>query len=120
MDRLSAVGDPALRSALLYVRAEEHGVTADELAEHDGIHRNVARGRLERLAAAGLVEAEVRRADGAAPAPAVRQRRTAPRPRRRASSSPPITTSGLVGLLAGDRTDRALREIGADFGRGSR
>src|SRR6266404_768200 len=54
MDRLAAVGDPSLRSTLAFVRGSERAVTADELAAHDVIHRNVARSRLERLAAAGL------------------------------------------------------------------
>ncbi len=116
MDRLSAVGDPGLRAALLYVRAEDHGVTADELAAHDGIHRNVARDRLERLAAAGLVYVKFRRRT---------DRSSAGRPAKTYSAAP--ETMGiefparhyerLVGLLAGDRSDARLREIGADFGR---
>ena len=54
-DLLEAVGDPGLRSALLFVRGQDHPITADELAAHEGVHRNVARSRLERLCAAGLV-----------------------------------------------------------------
>jgi len=116
VDRLAAVGDPSLRAALLYVRAEDHGVTADDLAGHDGIHRNVARDRLERLAAAGLVETEFRRRTGGP---------GAGRPAKTYSAAPETTGiefpvrhyERLFGLLAGDRSDDRLREIGAAFGR---
>ena len=43
MDRLEAVGDQELRQALLYARSRPAAVTADELAEAQGVHRNVAR-----------------------------------------------------------------------------
>src|SRR5438105_914054 len=49
MDRLEAIGDPELRGALLFARSQARPVTADELAESQAVHRNVARGRLERL-----------------------------------------------------------------------
>lgn len=110
MDRLSAVGDPGLRSALAFVRGEEHAVTADELAAHDGVHRNVARSRLERLAAAGLVETQVARAGVG-------------RPAKTYGAAPELSTvefpahhyDDLVGLLAEGRSD--LREVGMTFGR---
>ncbi len=116
VDRLTAVGDPHLRAALLYVRAEDHGVTADDLAEHEGIHRTVARGRLERLAAAGLVETDFRHRTGGP---------GAGRPAKTYSAAPETTGiefparhyERLFGLLAGDRPDERLREIGAEFGR---
>src|SRR5436190_11405129 len=53
MDWLQAVGDRGLRATLAYVLGEPRPVTADELAASQGIHRNVARSRLERLADAG-------------------------------------------------------------------
>ncbi|HEY8030593.1 MAG TPA: hypothetical protein VIE38_13940 [Gaiellaceae bacterium] len=110
MDRLSAVGDPGLRSALAFVRGEEHPVTADELAAHDDVHRNVARNRLERLAAAGLLETSVARAGVG-------------RPAKTYGSAPELATiefpahhyEDLVGLLAEGRSD--LREVGVAFGR---
>ena len=55
MDRLEAVGDPALRAAFLYARSQDRPITADELAEAQQVHRNVARSRLGRLAVAGLL-----------------------------------------------------------------
>ena len=116
MDRLSAVGDPGLRAALLYVRAEDHGVTADELAAHDDIHRNVARDRLERLAAAGLVEPEFKRRAGAP---------VAGRPAKTYCASPEVSGiefpvrryEWLIGLLADGCPEERLHAIGAEFGR---
>lgn len=114
MDRLSAVGDPALRSALAFVRGAAGAVTADELAEHDGIHRNVARSRLERLASAGLLEASFSRGRGGP---------GAGRPAKTYRAAPELATiefpahhyEDLVGLLAAGRDD--LHDVGAAFGR---
>lgn len=110
MDRLSAAGDPALRSALAFVRGRERCVTADELAAHERVHRNVARRRLERLAAAGLVETGSARAGVGRPAKTYRAA-----PELEAIEFPAHHTADLVGLLAAGRSD--LREVGAAFGR---
>src|SRR5665213_3174106 len=64
MDELEAVGDPDLRETLLWARAEARPVDADQLAAAHEIHRNVARSRLERLAAAGLLTAGFERRTG--------------------------------------------------------
>ena len=114
MDRLAAVGDPSLRSTLAFVRGSERAVTADELAAHDVIHRNVARSRLERLAAAGLVEAEFEpRVGGRGAGRPAKTYRAAPE--LQAVEFPAHHYSDLVALLADGRGD--LREVGAAFGR---
>jgi hypothetical protein len=114
MDRLEAVGDPGLRSALAYVRGEEGAVTADGLAAHDRIHRNVARSRLERLAATGLVETSFdRRAGGRGAGRPAKTYRAAPE--LAAVEFPAHHYEELVGLLAGGRVD--LHEVGVGFGR---
>ncbi|MGH2972131.1 MAG: hypothetical protein ACRDNM_02470 [Gaiellaceae bacterium] len=110
MDRLSAVGDPGLRSALALVRGQEHCVTADELAGHEGIHRNVARSRLERLAAAGLLETSTTRTGVGRPAKTYR-----PAPELETIEFPDHHTAELVGLLADGRAD--LHDVGVAFGR---
>src|SRR5437588_10629304 len=114
MDRLEAVGDPGLRSALAFVRGAEHAVTADELAEHGGIHRNVARARLERLAGAGLLESAFARGRGGPGAgrPAKTYRAA---PELAAIEFPDHHYEDLVGLLAEGRAD--LHDVGAAFGR---
>lgn len=111
MDRLSAVGDPGLRAALAFVRGEERAVTADELAAHDEIHRNVARSRLERLASAGLLETGRSRRDRAG-RPAKTYRAA---PELAAIEFPAHHFEDLVALLAEGRSD--LHEVGAAFGR---
>lgn len=64
MDALSAVAQPRLRETLLYVRSQTCAVTADDVAERFHIHRNVARGRLERLSHAGLLTTRFQRRTG--------------------------------------------------------
>jgi predicted ArsR family transcriptional regulator len=112
MDRLAAVGDPGLRSALAFVRGAESAVTADELAEHAGIHRNVARSRLERLAAAGLLESSFSRGGPGAGRPAKTYRAA---PELATVEFPAHRYEDLVGLLAEGRSD--LHDVGAAFGR---
>ena len=55
-DRLAAAADPDLREVLLVARGAPAPVTADEVASELGLHHNVARARLDRLASAGLLE----------------------------------------------------------------
>jgi predicted ArsR family transcriptional regulator len=55
MDRLDVLGDAALRTTVLLVRAAPQPLTADDVAGRLGVARSVARWRLERLAEAGLV-----------------------------------------------------------------
>jgi len=55
LDRLEAVGEPALRAAFIYARSQDRPISADDLAEEQQVHRNVARSRLERLTTAGLL-----------------------------------------------------------------
>jgi predicted ArsR family transcriptional regulator len=117
VDRLEAVGDPGLRAALLFVRAEARPVTADDLADAQGIHRNVARSRLERLVAAGLVDAAFER----------RSERSGPgagRPAKTYRAAPDLSGiefparhyETLLGLLAGQLPRERLRGVGAAFG----
>src|SRR5437870_12733716 len=102
VDRLEAVGDPGLRAAFLFVRAEARAVTADELADRQGIHRNVARGRLERLAQVGLVQAGFER----------RSERSGPRAGRPAKTDQ--AAPGLSGAELPGRPYATLRGLLAD------
>jgi predicted ArsR family transcriptional regulator len=119
---MGSLVDSGLRDALLYARSRPQPVTADELAAAKGIHRNVARSRLERLVKNGLLIAGFERRTGRSGPGAGRPAKTyrvAPEltplelPRRRYEE--------LLGLLVAalpkrGRTAR-LREIGAQFGR---
>jgi predicted ArsR family transcriptional regulator len=121
MDALEAVGDPELRDALLFARDRERPVTADELAVASGIHRNVARSRLERLVEAGLLEVGYERRTGRTGPGAGRPAKTyAVVPSLETIEFPARRYEELLGLLldalpARGRAAR-LREIGAEFG----
>jgi predicted ArsR family transcriptional regulator len=122
MDELEAVGDPQLRETLLWARGQAKPVAADDLAATRGIHRNVARSRLERLVSAGLLVPSYERRTG----------RTGPgagRPAKLYSVTPELDGiefpgrqyETLVGLLAAglavEGRPGQLRLIGAEFGR---
>jgi predicted ArsR family transcriptional regulator len=121
-DRLAAVGDPELRSALLFVRAGARPVTVDELAAHQRVHRNVARARLERLVAAGLLQSGFERRSGRAGPGAGRPAKTyCTAPELEAVEFPPHRYELLLGLLAdalpAAERSRRLTEVGVAFGR---
>lgn len=60
----NAFGDPTRRGIYLFARSAEHGVTAAQVANEFGLHPNVARHHLDRLAAGGYLEVAVERAEG--------------------------------------------------------
>jgi predicted ArsR family transcriptional regulator len=122
MHRLDSIGDRELRETLLFARAQPQPVTADEVAAAQRIHRNVARGRLERLAEAGLLIASFERRTG----------RTGPgagRPAKTYRVAPELTAiefpkrryeqliSLVVDALPGRGRRERLHEIGIAFGR---
>jgi predicted ArsR family transcriptional regulator len=64
LERLGALAAPGVREALAYARAAGRPITVDDAAAAMGCHRSVARRRLDRLEAAGLLAAEFRRPAG--------------------------------------------------------
>jgi predicted ArsR family transcriptional regulator len=62
----SAFGDPTRRDIYLFARERTgDGVTANAVAEHFGLHPNVARHHLEKLAAGGYLKVELARQEAA-------------------------------------------------------
>lgn len=121
MDALEAAGDPELREALLFARDQARAVTADELAEAVGVHRNVARSRLERLAEAGLLEPGYERRTGRSGPGAGRPAKTyAVAPSTEAIEFPDRHYEELLGLLLAALPERGraarLRDVGVEFG----
>ena len=121
VDRFDAIGDSGLRAALLYVVATAEAVSADDAAAALGVHRSVARSRLERLLHAGLVESRFARRSGRTGPGAGRPAKLyAPAPERRPLEFPPRRVAALVGRLLdaipADRRRAALRRAGADYG----
>jgi len=122
MNKLDAIGDKALREALLFARSQALPVTADELAAAHGIHRNVARGRLERLVEAGLLVVSFERRTGRTGPGSGRPAKTyRVAPELAAIEFPERGYERLIGLMADALPERArldrLAEIGGAFGR---
>jgi predicted ArsR family transcriptional regulator len=122
MRRLDSIGDRDLRETLLFARAQPQPVTADDVAVAQRIHRNVARGRLERLAEAGLLIASFERRTGRAGPGAGRPAKTyRVAPELTAIEFPERRYELLLGLLVDALPERGrcdrLREIGNAFGR---
>jgi len=119
---LDAVGTPALRAALLYVRGRSAPVSAEELAAAQGVHANVARSRLDRLVEAGLLLSHFERRTGRTGPGAGRPAKIyAPAPETTAVEFPERNFADLVALLVDELPPRArtkrLREVGAGFAR---
>src|SRR4051812_23198020 len=121
-DRLAAAADPDLREVLLVARRASAPVTADEVASGLGLHHNVARARLDRLAAAGLLTVTRERRSGRAGPGAGRPSNVyAVPPELEALEFPPRGYEHLGALMlelvpAEDRP-QALRRTGERFGR---
>jgi predicted ArsR family transcriptional regulator len=120
MDELEAVGDPELRDALVFARGQARPVTADELAEAQAVHRNVARSRLERLVEAGLLEPGFERRTGRSGPGAGRPAKTyAVAPELNAIEFPARRYETLLGMLLDALPKRGreqrLREVGVEF-----
>jgi predicted ArsR family transcriptional regulator len=115
--RLDAAGDPELRRALLAVRASAAPVTADDLAAELGVHRNVARARLERLVETGALEPGYERRTGRSGPGAGRPAKTyAVAPELEAVEFPARRWETLIGLLL-DALPSEGEDVGAAFGR---
>jgi predicted ArsR family transcriptional regulator len=122
VERLDGIGERELRDALLYVRRSSAPVTADDAAAFFGVHRSVARARLERLLRAGLVESMFARRSGRAGPGAGRPAKLyVTAPEAEALEIPPRRFPALVARLLdevpADGRTAALRRAGEDFGR---
>ncbi len=117
MDALQAIGDPGLRETLVFVRGEPQPVTIDEVAAAHGIHRNVARRRLEQLAAAGLLVTGFERRTGRSGPGAGRPAKVySPAPETSGIEFPERRYPELVGLLLDDVPTHRREDLGIRFG----
>ena len=122
-----AFGDPTRRRIYLYTRDHggTEGVTASAVAKEVGVHPNVARHHLDKLAAGGYIEVVRRSAGGAG------ERRAGRPSKRYVAVAPafdirvPVRTDELVLALLGRALDRLpqheaeamAEEVGATYGR---
>jgi predicted ArsR family transcriptional regulator len=117
MDALGAVGNPGLRETLLDVRRRRRAASIGDVAAATGVHRNVARRRLERLRAAGLLTAHFERPAGRGGPGAGRPTKMySPAAETTAIEFPERRYAELVGLLAETVPRARLGEVGARFG----
>jgi predicted ArsR family transcriptional regulator len=116
----SAFGDPTRRGIYLFARDHTEGVTASQVAEQFGLHPNVARHHLDRLAAGGYLEVAVERAEGAgAGRPSKRYRSVA-----NVSIDVPVRSDDLVlsllgkalALLPSDQAEAMAEQVGQEYG----
>jgi predicted ArsR family transcriptional regulator len=122
MQKLDAVGDNDLRATLLFARRQARPVTADDVAAAQGVHRNVARARLERLTEAGLLVPAYERRTGRTGPGAGRPAKTyRVAPELSAIEFPRRHYERLISLLAEALPQRIrlrrLEERGIAFGR---
>jgi predicted ArsR family transcriptional regulator len=119
----NAFGDPTRRAVYLFVRehGEGSGVTASAVADEVGVHPNVARHHLDKLAAGGYLEVQSGKVAGGG----------AGRPSKRYLAVPgvdnefPVRSDDLVLSLLGRALTRLsphdaeqmAEEVGAEYGR---
>ena len=118
----SAFGDPTRRGIYLYARENNGGVTAAQVAEHFGLHPNVSRHHLDKLAGGGYVDVAVERMEGGGAGRPSKHYRAA------ADSAPldlPVRTDDLVLTLLGrslsmlprEQAEAMAEEVGIEYGR---
>lgn len=122
LNRLAAAGDPRLRALLQYARGRRDPFTAAEAAIALGVHHNVARSRLDRLAEAGfLAVARERRGGRSGPGAGRPAKVYRVAPELEGVEFPDRRLADLIGLvvekLPPRRRPKLLREAGEDFGR---
>jgi len=116
----NAFGDPTRRGIYLFARERAEGVTASQVAEQFGLHPNVARHHLDRLAAGGYLEVAVERAEGAgAGRPSKRYRSVADVSIDVAVRSDDLVLSLLgkaLALLPSDQAEAMAEQVGQEYG----
>jgi predicted ArsR family transcriptional regulator len=122
VEPLDGISERELRDALLYARGAPGPISADDAAAALGVHRSVARSRLERLLHSGLLGASFSRRNGRTGPGAGRPAKLySAAPEVQALEFPPRHLSALVARLLDelptDGREEALRAAGEDFGR---
>ena len=119
-----AFGDPTRRGIYLFARDESAGVTATQVAERFGVHPNVARHHLDKLAAGGYLEVAVERAEGAGAGRPSKHYRVSPDAKVDLTGDVPVHSDDLVlsllgralALLPHDKAEAMAEEVGQEYG----
>ena len=121
----NAFGDPTRRGIYLFARDEAAGVTATQVAEKFGVHPNVARHHLDKLAAGGYLEVAVERAEGAGAGRPSKHYRVPLDAKLDVSADVPVRSDDLVlsllgkalAMLPADKAQAMAEEVGQEYGR---
>jgi len=116
----NAFGDPTRRGIYLFARSSDRGVTAAQVATQFGLHPNVARHHLDRLAAGGYLEVAVERALGSGAGRPSKHYRAA----SDALPDVPVRSDDLVltllgkalALLPRDQAEAMAEQVGREYG----
>ena len=119
-----AFGDPTRRGIYLFAREETTGVTATQVADRFGVHPNVARHHLDKLAAGGYLEVAVERAEGAGAGRPSKHYRVSPDAKVDLTGDVPVHSDDLVlsllgralALLPHDKAEAMAEEVGQEYG----
>ncbi|MEI8239676.1 MAG: helix-turn-helix domain-containing protein, partial [Actinomycetota bacterium] len=120
----NAFGDPTRRGIYLLARDTDGGVTASQVAEKFGVHPNVARHHLDKLAAGGYLEVVIERAEGAGAGRPSKHYRVPAAARTETMSDVPVRSDDLVlsllgralALLPPDQAQAMAEEVGQEYG----
>lgn len=121
----NAFGDPTRRGIYLFARDAEGGVTAAQVAEKFGVHPNVARHHLDKLAAGGYLEVAVERAEGAGAGRPSKRYRVPADAELDLRATLPVRSDDLVlsllgkalALLPRAQAEAMAEEVGQEYGR---
>ena len=121
----NAFGDPTRRGIYLFARDESAGVTATQVAEKFGVHPNVARHHLDKLAAGGYLEVAIERALGAGAGRPSKHYRVPLDAKLDVSADVPVRSDDLVlsllgkalAMLPADKAQAMAEEVGQEYGR---
>jgi predicted ArsR family transcriptional regulator len=120
-----AFGDPTRRGIYLFARELPTGVTAAQVAEQFGVHPNVARHHLDKLAAGGYLEVAVERAEGAGAGRPSKHYRVPADAKVDLATDVPVHSDDLVlkllgralALLPRAQAEVMAEEVGQEYGR---
>ena len=117
----SAFGDPTRRRIYLLAHERTDGVTASEVTEQFGLHANVARHHLDKLAAGGYLSVQTGKTTGAAGRPSKRYVAAATpvsidRPVRRDELILSLLGRALE-LLPREAAEAMAEEVGIEYGK---
>ena len=121
----NAFGDPTRRGIYLFARETEGGVTAAQVADQFGVHPNVARHHLDKLAAGGYLEVAVGRAEGAGAGRPSKHYRVPADAKVDLSGAVSVRSDDLVlsllgralALLPREQAEQMAETVGQEYGR---